>query len=134
MSSVLDERTALEAVLQAAMPDINCYRYWPNNVQAPAVLVKPASYDRESQSGGWVRRYDIEVLVAVQDNEEAQVLVDQFIEDEGAYSIREILEDDPTLGGKVDMCIYDGWSQYNGRRTEVQVYLGVIFHVEIWTT
>jgi hypothetical protein len=134
VSTILEERVALANQLSVKLADLNVYAYWPNNIQFPALLIKPSVRREEAFVGGLVRRYSLELLSIASDNEESQTEVDLYLEESGPYSIQEALMDDPTLGGVVDNTIYVGWFDYGGRRSETLTYIGATIEVEVWVT
>src|SRR5688500_18330476 len=130
-STIRDEREALAAALRT-IADLNVYAYWPDNMQLPAALVRPSSR-REIVMGDYPNRtYEIEVLTLNSDQESAQRVLDDFLEEEGSASIREALEADLTLGDVVDGLSYEGWADYGGRRTEAAAFIGAIVTVVLY--
>lgn len=120
-----EQRAAIGGALRA-LPQINVYERWPNNIQTPAALVRPAKR-RQSAFGDMLDfEWEIEVLVAALDNESSQVELDEYLDEEGERSVRAALEFDPTLGGVVDSSWYNGWEKYGGRLGEAISFIGAI--------
>lgn len=131
-TTIKQERDALQAVIVAMIPRLNVYSRWPDTPEMPAALIKPSTRREDTQNGGITRRYSIEILVPAVDNDDAQLELDEYLDETGTYSVKRAIDNDPTLGGVVPNCIYVGWYDYGGRRTETTVYIGASIDVEIW--
>lgn len=131
-STIAEDREALRAVIQAAVPSFNVHAYWPDAITTPAILIKPGSRRLESQDGAVVRRYEVEILLNAGSNRDAQITLDELLEEDGVKSLRTLIEGNPTLDGAVEYAVFVGWRSYGGHRTETMSLVGTVCEVDIY--
>ena len=131
-STIAEDREALRAVIQAAVPTFNVYAYWPDTITTPAILIKPGSRRLEAQDGAVARRYEVEILLNAGSNRDAQTILDELLEEDGPKSLNALIEGNPTLDGAVEQAIFIGWRSYGGHRTEAVSLVGTVCEVDIY--
>jgi len=132
-STIHEERIAIANFLNT-LDGIHGYRVWPDNIQTPAGLVRPLRWVNVEMGPDAMpnRWYTVEILLSLGDNESAQDMLDEYLEEFGPKSIRQALTYNPTLSGAVSQCIYHGWANYGARKTEAQVFIGAIVTLEVY--
>lgn len=130
MATIEDEREGIAEALRV-IPDTNIYPHWPRVIDTPCFLIRPVRrvYDEFNNP---YRVYEIDVLSVMGDNEEAQMELDKYLEEEGEFSVIEALELNPTLGGVAGNIYVEGWSDYDGKRTETVPYVGATVTVHVY--
>ena len=129
--TIKEQRRAIADAVRV-IPDTNVYERWPNNFQLPAILIRPARRTLVTMSDGLVIGWELEVLVSAEDNETGQTELDEYLDEDGEYSVRAALEASPTLGGVVFNSNYLGWDKYGGRLGEAISFIGAICHLETY--
>jgi Zn-dependent M28 family amino/carboxypeptidase len=131
MSTIKEEREALVAVLEREIPDTNIHGYWPRSIDCPAILIRPVRriYDEFARP---YRAYEIDILTIQADEEESQMELDAYLDEDGDYSIIAALERNPTLDGAAGNIFVEGWGDYDGKRTEVVQYIGATITVHLY--
>jgi hypothetical protein len=130
-STMKEERRALAAFFET-LPGLHGYAVWPDNIQTPAALVRPARRVEMTMNEMPNRWYDVEILMSLGDNESAQVQLDEYLEEYGPLSVIQAMRDNPKLGGAVAQSTCHGWKDYGARKTEAHVFVGAVIVIEIW--
>ena len=115
---------------------VSAYANWPDTINTPCALVKPASQQFHQTSGGLSSSrisFEVTLLAAPIDAglDDAQSLLDSYLDESGTASIKAALEADPTLSGVVSDLIVRGWKGYGSRAVNGVEYLGATFDVEV---
>jgi hypothetical protein len=132
VATIAEEREALAAILSRNLPDdTNVHAYWPRSIDCPCILIRPVRrvYDEFNQP---YRVYELDILTVMADEEEAQMALDAYLDEEGDHSIISILETNRTLDDLVGNLDVEGWSEYDGKRTEVIQYIGATVTVHLY--
>lgn len=138
MAATLQQaRAALKARLvayyEAQGASIQVYDVVPGKIEAPAVVVEPASgaYHFTFGSAGTEHTLAVHAMVALGDREEAQHTLDQMISEGGGRSIAAAVHADKTLGGTVAYADVQGYRDYGTRRFGDADYLMCTVDVSI---
>lgn len=133
MATVSSIRDGLKTRL-ATITGLRAYDLVPNDVQAVAAVVEPASGTyHTSFAPAHTLRFVIRVVVPITGGiEKAQDLLDPYLDDAGSTSIRVAIEGDGTLGGVVDDLVVQGWRDYGIFPVGGIEYLGAAFDVEVY--
>ena len=134
--TLLQVRTGLQANLATVTPKLAVALYWPDQVVPPAALIKLPSAVYERSFGGGVAggtlTAEIQLVVSLQGGlVNAQALMDQYLANSGAASIRAAIAADRTLGGVVAYSFIRGWRDYDTVEINQQAFLGAIVDVEV---
>ena len=110
--------------------------YQLSNVSTPAIEIGkgPTEYDETMERGSDFVTMYARVYVALSTDEEAQALLDTYLDPLGPLSVKTALETDRTLGGAcADLIVRrdDGHQLYGGDAGGV--LLGSSFTVEVYT-
>lgn len=131
----LDLGAAMTGLADAlsVLPGIDVYPYPPDVINPPAAVVAlPDSIEYDETMGRGFDRMEIPVLIILgrTDVEGSISAVSEYLSGEGAISVKDVLEADPTLGGAVSTLRvmssetdYFPWGDI--------LYLAAIFTVEI---
>lgn len=134
--------TVREYVSQADPPiDLYCYPYVKGSVNLPCLLVMPGGGGRDNRAGNFtmtmargteVWSFQLLVLCARTDEDSGQQLLDQFIDKEGQYSVRQAIWNTSDLGlGDVDAMV-TAISEYHGEYSMVKVdHVGAALQVKV---
>lgn len=125
-------RSGLQTRL-ATVAGLSAHANWPDTINTPCALVKPASQQFHQTSGGLSNSrisFEVTLLAAPVEAglEDAQSLLDSYLDES---SIRATLEAEPTLGGAISDLIVSGWRGYGSRSVNGIEYLGATFDVEV---
>ena len=109
------------------------YSYMPDNpimpcaVSAPVSIQFDAAFNRGHDDHVW------EVVVYAQRTNErtAQDLMDEYCDPLSDYSIKTVIESDPTLGGAVINCMVTDMSAYEALTVGEVQYLAATFRLSI---
>lgn len=113
-------RNAIETTISDNIASLQCYDNVPDVVQIPpggaAVVVIPKEVDFAVAMGRgtdtW--EFDLFVLVARTETENAQEILDLYVSGSGTKSIRQVIFLDPSLGSVVDHSMVKKMSGYGG--------------------
>lgn len=110
MSTIADLRQALAAAL-GTIPEVQVSAYILSNPTPPFIQIIPGSslgpaldYDKAMGRGLDYANFTVQAVVARQDGEGAQKLLDRFMENVAPYSVKAAIEADGRLGGLCDDC------------------------------
>jgi hypothetical protein len=103
MPTVSEIRTALKTRL-ASNPKFQVYATVPGQINPPAGVIRRRSGPRPSTLGATNHDYTftVTVLTSLADDKSAQLKLDEFLSGDGAASVMEAIDEDPTLNGVVD--------------------------------
>lgn len=136
MTTLAGIRNGLNTRLSTITALRKVYTRWPGNLAVtPAVIIGTPSgvYDREL-GGSHTLTVPVYVLATTADVERSQDLLDVFIDDTSASSIRVAVNADPTLGGVVDSTAVLGFEGYGaGYDVGGDTFVGVQLNLEVFT-
>lgn len=121
----------------ATISGLRAHDVWPDQVNAPAALVRPISDPiQETLSGIQSWRFEV-VLVgypAQQGMARGQETLDEYLAAAGSKSVAAALRGDRTLGGIVSTLDVSGWRDYGVLDLGVGIeYVGAVFDVQVWS-
>lgn len=137
MSSLAKIRASLAKTIEANVQDeIHVYQNVPDNLQYPAVVIRPDSCDFTGAMarGNDTWKFDLYLVMSRADTENAQEVLDDFATSGGLNSIRAAIEDNHDLG--LDDCVafVRALKGYGGEFETARVrHIGAIFKVEVHT-
>jgi hypothetical protein len=133
MAELSEIREAMGTAL-AAVPNLRVRPLIPALVTPPMAVVQPQQIEYDLNAARGLNRYTFTVTVFVvkADDRSAQLRVDPFVSVAGASSVKEALERDRTLGGKVDTLRVTNVSNYSSSDANDVLYLAVDFEVEVF--
>lgn len=132
----------VRAAVKARLDNISGLRastFWPPQINCPAAIVVPPEGDYHLSMGSpGVSNVKIDVIILAAPvwstgYERAQDTLDQYLLEEGSFSIKENLELDFTLGGLVSSIIVHGWRDYGVMEVGETPYMGARLMCEVWT-
>jgi hypothetical protein len=131
-TTIREERLALAETLKTLSDDLSVYPYWVEQWDEYSILIKPDGRSIMAMDGEIYRDYVLDIMVLAGELEDAQMRLDDLLEEDGELSIRELLDNDPTFGGRVGNSEYMGWQDYGARRSEGQNYVSAAARVRIY--
>lgn len=134
MTSISEIRDGFAAQL-SAISQLQASSYVLSNPTLPYAQVTPIEidYDQTFQRGRDLWKFRITVLVGTPTDIGAQKQLDRFCDPFGPESVKEIVEQDPTLGGVVtDLIVRSctGWQLFE--RSGQPPALGASWEVDAW--
>ncbi|MGI5493880.1 hypothetical protein [Microtetraspora malaysiensis] len=137
MASLAEIRAAVKATLEAAISGVTCYDTVPDSINAPAIIVAPATADFTTAMARGADRWEFDLIpiVRMADPIVAQTELDAYVTGAGPRSIRAAVYADRTLGrGDVDAHVR-GLSNYGSRYDVAGVdYTGATLRLVVVTT
>lgn len=133
VASLSEVRSALQTRL-ATISGLRAYSTWPDQVHAPAALVRPVSMRfSETMDDRHTMMFEVILLAApVGDGlARAQDKLDPYLDESGTSSVRAAIEADVQLGGKAEYVTVTGWRQYASMEVGGVEFLGAIFDVAV---
>jgi hypothetical protein len=134
MASVSAIRDGLRTRL-ATITGLRAYDVWPDQVHAPAAMVQPVR-GRYKEALGGVPRLTFRVVLAAAPVQRGlargEDVLDPYLDDTGATSIKAALEGDKTLGGIVASLHAVEWDDYGLVAIGGVDYVGASVEVEVW--
>lgn len=136
MASYANIRAGLLTRLNT-IPGLHTNAEWPEQVVPPAALVKLVSGDYEQAMGAGGDddtnvRLEIWLALALKGGlENAQRLIEEYLDDEGTNSIRVAVTGDRSLGGNVSYTFVHGWRAYDTLEINGQEFMGAAVDVEV---
>lgn len=117
MATLAAVRTALRVRLLTITPTIDVYRVWPENINAPAACIMPASPGGDPHTtfaGRGSFFFDIIMVGGAlqQGLVKAQDKLDGYMDLSGANSLVGAIEADATLGGNAETVLVGSWTDY----------------------
>ena len=135
MGTLSEIRAGLERRLQT-IAGLRASALWPGQVNCPHAVVRPRNHTFRLKPGTDFTKFDFEVVLLaapVQSGlERAQALLDAYLDETGAQSVKQALEGDDSLGGVANGVQVTGWRDYGSLEVGDIEYLGVKFDVEVW--
>lgn len=135
MADYSDIRTRLKTRL-ATISGLRVYATVPDKPELPAAIIRPLRMDyQQSMGSGGANRVPFEIVLLVSlgaGNERAQDLLDAYLDESGASSIKAAIEGDKTLAGTVHTLHVAGWRDYGMIDWAGVTFLGVRIDVEVW--
>lgn len=137
MSSLAKIRKALaDTIKDNVQREINVYQSVPDLPQFPAVVIRPDSCDFAGtfNRGSDTWKFDVYVLVARTEADNAQKVLDDFAAGGGLNSIREAIETNYSLGLDDTEAFVRSLKGYGGDFQSARAnHIGAILKVEIHT-
>lgn len=124
-------RTAL-ADSMSSITGLRTSAHIPDNPRPPIAVVVPESvtYDLNANRGLDRYAFTITLLVGRADDRAAQLNLDRYVV--GPQSVKTAIEQDRTLGGKVNTCRVTEMRSYSSLSIGEVVYLAAQFVVEVY--
>lgn len=112
---------------------LRVYDHIADSFQPPAAMVaiETVDYHQAFRGGDSVYTFRISLLVARTDDRTAQRKLDEFLSYSGDKSIRQAIEADPTLGGRVEASVVTSGGNVAAIQVNEATYLGVDFDVTV---
>lgn len=134
MATVTEIRAGIATRLQT-ITGLRTGSFIPDNPSPPYALIEPVSVDYHSTYGQGMCQMEFKVTVVVQRASErtAQGMLDGFIANTGASSVRQVIELDRTLGGKVFDAKVSGASSIGAITISDTTYLAAEFNLVVLT-
>lgn len=115
---------------------LNCTPYTPTSVSVPCFYPGEVDLDYASGKGTFNRQPVVEItcylLVAPESNDQAgQALLDEYLTETGASSIKAALESDQTLGGVCKSVFAHNVDGYRLYTVGLVAYYGARFRVQV---
>lgn len=121
--------------------EIYAFPYVKGTVDLPCVMVMPGGGGRDNRAGDFTMTMDrgtekwsfqLLVLCARTDEDSGQQQLDQFIDKEGPFSVRQAIWNTPDVGlGDVDVMV-TGVSEYHGQYSMVRVeHVGAALQLQV---
>lgn len=136
MATIEEMRLALVSTVRAANPEMNAYAVVSDAIQVPAFIVgtPKADFAVTMNRGADEWEFELYVLVGVPELGIAQSNLDVYVSGSGPKSLREIIWNDPTLGGVVDDSIVMTMDSYGGRYSVANIpHVGACLKIKIFT-
>lgn len=130
MSSLSEIRKALATTM--GQVGLNVYHRVPDVTQSPAAVILPSksNYVVAMQQGSDTYEFDVAVLVANVNTEDAQDRLDELVTGRGDRSVRQHLYDNPSLGLSDVDCTVKGFDGYGGSFQSSAIdYVGAVLKV-----
>ena len=117
----------------ATVTGLRVYDHIADSFQPPAAMVaiETVDYHQAFRGGDSVYTFRISLLVARTDDRTAQRKLDEFLSYSGTKSIRQAIEADPTLGGRVEASVVTSGGNVAAIQVNEATYLGVDFDVTV---
>lgn len=120
----------------ATIAGLRAHDVWPDQVNTPAVLVRPIR-DPYQLTLGNQQTWSFELVVvahpAQQGVARGQEVLDEYLADAGTKSLKAALRGDRTLGGIVSTLDVQGWRDYGVLDLGIGIeYVGAIVDVQVW--
>lgn len=139
MVSLSAVRTGLATRLAAVTTFRQTYPTWPDQVVFPCAIVMPQAANwREALAGAPMFVMEVTILMCPWEDRgpgRAQDALDAILDDGGAQSVHAAIRADKTLGGAVDTCDVEGFTDYGPLEIMNGVhYLGCKLLVSVWAS
>ena len=117
----------------ATIIGLRVYDHIADSFQPPAAMVSIDSvdYHQAFRGGDSVYTFTVSVMVARADDRTAQRKLDEFLSYSGDRSVREAIETDTTLGGRIQACVVESGGNIAAIQINEATYLGVEFTVTV---
>ena len=134
MATLTEIRAGIASAL-SAIPGMRSGAYLPDNPTPPFALVEPLTADYHSTYGNGMVQFEFKITVVVQRSSErtAQGMLDGFVANTGTSSVRQALELDRTLGGKVFDAKVSGATSIGAITISETTYLAAEFNLVVLT-
>ena len=118
----------------ATITGLRAFAYQPDQLNAPIAfsLLDSITYHRTFNTPTVEMVFTVTVIVCKADSRSAQAQVDPYVSPTGNLSIRAAIEDDPTLGGKVDTLVVTSAGAMQIVSGDDGDYLSVDFKVTVY--
>lgn len=124
-----------------AIPPLTVHTHVPDSIVVPAALVMPGyegdpciRFDSTMARGADDFLFTVTVLVQYADDRAAQEELDAYLDGSGDLSVKQLIEDDPSLGGLAHFAHVREAGNYGPVTFGEVRYLGVDFAIEITAT
>lgn len=117
----------------ATIIGLRVYDHIADSFQTPAAMVSidTVDYHQAFRGGDSVYTFTISLMVARTDDRTAQRKLDEFLSYSGQKSVREAIEGDMTLGGRIQTCVVNSGGNIAAVQVNEATYLGVEFTVTV---
>jgi len=117
----------------ATIIGLRVYDHIPDSFQPPAAMVSidNVDYHQAFRGGDSVYTFTVSVMVARTDDRTAQKKLDEFLSYSGSRSVREAIETDMTLDGRIQACVVNSGGNIAAVQINEATYLGVEFTVTV---
>lgn len=118
----------------ATITGLRAFAYQPDQLNAPIAfsLLDSITYHRTFNTPTVEMVFTVTVIVCKADSRSAQAQVDPYVSPTGNQSVRVAIEDDPTLGGKVDTLVVTSAGAMQIVSGDDGDYLSVDFKVTVY--
>ena len=118
----------------ATITGLRAFAYQPDQLNAPIAfsLLDSITYHRTFNTPTVEMVFTVTVIVCKADSRSAQAQVDPYVSPTGNQSILAAIEDDPTLGGKVDTLVVTSAGAMQIVSGDDGDYLSVDFKVTVY--
>jgi hypothetical protein len=126
----------LAANLNAAIPGVQCNGYLLASPTAPGFEIEPGAteYDQSMRRGFDLWTLTVRGYVSDITDIGGQKTLDAWLAASGGVSVKDAIENDPTLGGCVDWCRVTGNAGYRRFGFQSTTYLGSEWTVQAMAT
>lgn len=125
--------SALATVTDGAGTDLQSTGYAPDSADPPWAYVADMQGAYDASMDGLVDlTATVRLLTSRSEDRRGQELLDAFLKDSGATSVKAAIESDPTLGGKCSDLAVTGWDGYASVELAGVEYYGADLTVVIY--
>ena len=112
---------------------LRVYENIADSFQPPAAMITidTVDYHQAFRGGDSVYTFRISLMVGRTDDRTAQKKLDEYLSYSGNKSIRQAVEADPTLGGRVEASVVTSGGNIAAIQVNEATYLGVEFDVTV---
>lgn len=117
----------------ATIIGLRVYEYLADSFQPPAAMVNidTVDYHQAFRGGDSVYTFTITVFVARAEERTAQRKLDEYLSYSGQKSVREAIESDMSLGGRIQACVVESGGNIAAVQVNEATYLSIEFTVTV---
>jgi hypothetical protein len=137
MATLTQMRDAIKDVVGDNISSLRVHETIPDITEGHCVVVIPdsANFAKTFQRGMDEWTFNLYVVIAWQDTTVTQDKLDPYLSGAGTKSIRQVIHNNPTLGGVVDDCYVRGMRGYGGSFELAKVrHIGAIIDLTVLTS
>jgi hypothetical protein len=115
----------------ATIVGLRTYEYLADSFQPPAAMVNidNVDYHQAFAGGDPVYTFTVTLFVARAEERTAQRKLDDYLSYSGDKSVREAIENDTTLGGRIETCVVTSGGNIAALQVNEATYLSIEFTV-----